>query len=363
MRRSKIVATLGPATEKVESIRSLIDTGVNFFRFNRKYSPAEWHVKAIKNIRKISLEMNQRVGIIVDIPRADFATDIDDYDYIALSYLKNHQEVVDLKERLKRAKKNNCVIAKIENGSAVKDMENIVRVADAVMVARGDLGKEVPLMELGFLQKKIIDCCRINHKPVIVATQMLLSMVDNKQPTRAEATDVANAVFDGTDALMLSEETSVGHNPIEAVKMMSEIAEYCEGTGELRKVIIKTNELKDMLLQAVANIIESKHDWPIKAIVVFTKSGFTSRFLSGYRLRVPIIAISDDKNVLGQMALSYGVIPYYKNYEAGKFAGVEPIFEKLAQFKIVDKNDKVILIHGNNWLESGSINNITIVKV
>jgi pyruvate kinase len=363
MRRSKIVATLGPATEKEETILNLIASGVNFFRFNRKYSPVEWHINAIKTIRKQSLKLSKRVGIIIDIPRADFAQDIEDYDYMALSYLKSHREVVDLKNRLARNKKCDRVIAKIENGYAMKDLENIVKAADAVMVARGDLGKEVPIKELAYLQKKIIDSCRQNHKPVIVATQMLLSMVDNKQPTRAEATDVANAVFDGTDALMLSEETSIGHNPVEAVKTMAEIAEYCEETNELRKIKIEVDNLSKTLLHAAAQIIDSPNNWPIKAIVVFTKSGYTSRFLSSYRLRVPIIAISDDQKVLAQMALSYGVIPYHKNYNAGKFLGEGQIFGELVTHGILKKSDEVLLIHGNNWLESGSINNITIVKV
>lgn len=363
IRKSKIVATLGPATEKEATIRTLMSAGVNFFRFNRKYSPVEWHIRAIKTIRKLSTKMSQRVGIIIDIPRADFAQDIEDYDYIALSYLRNHREIIQLKARLSRNNKNNKVIAKIENEDAVNDLENIVRVADAIMVARGDLGKEVPIKELGFLQKKIVDCARVHYKPVIVATQMLLSMVDNKTPTRAEATDVANAVFDGTDALMLSEETSIGHNPVEAVKTMAEITKYCESTNELRKVTLEVDSLSETLLRAAAEIVESSRDWPINAIVVFTKSGDTARFLSSYRLKIPIIAISDDKQVLGQMALSYGIQPFYKNFNSDKFHDEGAVFKEMKAKNILKAGDSIMLIHGNNWLISGSINGMTIVEI
>ncbi len=362
MKNSKIIATIGPATEKVDTIEQLISNGADFFRFNRKYSPLEWHLNKISVIRKLAQKMGKRVGVIVDIPRFDYVTDIKDYDYLALSYLKTADEVLDLKDRLKRKKMNPSVIAKIENGTAIKNLESIVSVSDAVMVARGDLGKETPIEELAFFQKKIIDVCRQQHKPVIVATQMLLSMTNSLTPTRAEATDVSNAVFDGTDALMLSEETAIGHNPVEAVKTMTKIAEFCEKTGELRKINIVADSLAEKLILVTTEIVQTSDKWPIKAVIVFTKSGKTAKILSSYRLSVPVIAISDDEVVLSGLSLSYGVIPFFKKFSQLKFENEDPVFTEIKEQKLIKTNDNLIVIHGSNWLKSGSINNISMVK-
>jgi pyruvate kinase len=362
MKNSKIIATLGPATENINTIEQLIENGSNFFRFNRKYSPVEWHQREIGLIRKLAKKLGRRVGVIIDIPRFDYATDITDYDYLALSYLKTADEVVGLKERLKRKKMNPSVIAKIENGTAMENLEKIVAVSDAVMVARGDLGKETPIEELAFFQKKIIDVCRQQHRPVIVATQMLLSMTENLTPTRAEATDVSNAVFDGTDALMLSEETAIGNNPIEAVKTMTKIAKFCESTGELRKTEIIADTLAEKLILVTTEIVRTSDKWPIKAIIVFTKSGNTARILSSYRLSIPVIAISDDEDVLSRLSLSYGVIPFFKKFDQIKFEDEDPVFAEIKQRKLIKTNDNLIVVHGSNWLKSGSINNISMVK-
>lgn len=359
MKNTKIIASLGPATEKINTIEQLIEGGANFFRFNRKYSPTEWHKKEIALVRKAAHKLSRRVGIIIDIPRFDYATEIEDYDYIALSYLKGAEEIVDLKKRLSSKKRNSSIIAKIENGSAMENLEKIVSVSDAVMVARGDLGKETPIEELAFYQKRIIDVCRQQHRPVIVATQMLLSMTDNMSPTRAEATDVANAVFDGTDALMLSEETTIGHHPVEAVKTMARIARFCEGTGELRKIDIVADNLAEKLILATTQIVNTGD---FKAIIVFTKSGNTARVLSSYRLPIPVIAISDDEDNLARLALSFGVVPFFKKFDQNKFEDENPVFAEIKARELIKTGDNVMVIHGSNWLKSGSINNISIVR-
>ena len=359
MKNTKIIATLGPATEDIEIIEQLIESGANFFRFNRKYSPTEWHQREIALVRKSAKKLGRRVGIIIDIHRFDYAADIEDYDYVALSYLKKAEEIVDLKKRLISKKRNPSVIAKIENGTALDNLEEIIEVSDAVMVARGDLGKETPVEELAFHQKRIIDVCRKQHRPVIVATQMLLSMTDSLTPTRAEATDVANAVFDGTDALMLSEETTIGHNPVEAVKTMARIAKFCESTGELRKIDMEAETLAEKLILATTQIVNTSN---FKAIIVFTKSGNTARILSSYRLSVPIIAISDDENNLARLALSYGVVPFFKKFDKIKFEDENPVFAEIKARELIKTGDNVMVIHGSNWLKSGSINNISIVQ-
>lgn len=359
MRRSKIIATLGPASESPEMIENLIKIGVNLFRFNLKYSPKEWHNQKISLVRKMSVQLKASVGIVVDIPRADFATEINDFDYIALSYLKNADEVINLRKRMVKNGIDRKIIAKIENSSAIDNLNKIVKVSDGIMVARGDLGIETPIKELGFFQKKIIDMCRQNSKPVIVATEMLLSMTHSKTPTRAEATDVANAVFDGTDALMLSEETAVGNYPLEAVKTMMEIAEYCENTDELRKPELIPTNLTESLIEAAAKITRESHQKPIKAIVVFTQSGDSAKIIARYRLGVPVIAVSDDENVLKSLCLSFGVWPFYKKFNLKEFKDEDPVFSEIKQAKLIKNNEAVLVIHGNNWLQSGSTNHLS----
>lgn len=359
MRRTKIIATLGPATEKEKVIKKLINGGVNFFRFNMKYNTEKWHAERIKIIRKIS----KNVGIIVDIPRIDFALSLDDFDYIALSYLKTATEIVNLRVRFKRKyKKEIKVIAKIENQQALDNIEEIIDEADVIMVARGDLAKSVNFYELAYFQKTIIDKCRIHQKPVIVATEMLLSMTDNPEPTRAEATDVANAVFDGTDALMLSQETTIGKYPIETVKTMNEIAVFSENTDELRQVAIPSLSLSDKIIESATRLAAENSD-KIKAVVVFTKSGQTALKISATRLKMPLIAVSDNPNVIMHLNLSYGVIPYFKKFSDDKFSEEGNIFKELSGDFKWTKGDTLVIVHGNNWLQSDSINNISLKTI
>ena len=362
MRKTKIIATIGPATSEAKEIKKLIEAGVDFFRFNLKYSSIDWHNKKIATIRKLAKSLKKPTGIIVDVPRADFTVEIKDFDFVALSYLKTAQEVIDLRARLDKRGKSSRIIAKIENGTAMENVESIVKASDAVMVARGDLGREMPIKELGYFQKKIIDKCREFNKPVIVATEMLLSMTENVKPTRAEATDVSNAVFDGTDALMLSEETAIGKHPIEAVKTMSEIADFCETTGELRKINKNITNLTESLMDAATRLVKEDPNHEIKTIVVFTKTGNSARMVSRYRLEVPIIAISDDEENLRTMNLSFGVFPYLKEFKRIKFENEDPIFEELCKAKLIKKGEQVLLIHGNNWLLTGSTNQLSIRK-
>ena len=363
MKKSKIVATIGPATQESEVIKKIIENGASMFRFNMKYNTPEWHNSRIAMIRKHSKILKIRTGIIVDIPRSDFKLEINDFDFVALSYLKQASEVTNLKQRMRSMNRDVGIIAKIENERAIADLENIVRESDGVMVARGDLGIETPLKELAYFQKKIIDISRINNKPVIVATQMLLSMTKNNKPTRAEATDVANAVFDGTDALMLSEETALGEYPVEAVKTMAEIAEYNEKVGELRQITFKTTSLTDSLFAAAAKIVNESLDYKIEALVVFTKSGLSVRSMSKYRLGVPLIAISDQENVLQRLGLSYGVVPFYKKFLEREYKSIDPVFDEICSMHYIKKGGTIMIIHGSNWFETGSTNQISLRKI
>jgi pyruvate kinase len=359
-RRTKIVATIGPATQDEKTISELLDAGANMFRFNMKYSPNKWHNDRITSIRKLAALKKINVGVIIDIPQNDFLIEINDFDFVALSYLKSAKDVVSLRKRLERKNINAKIIAKIENGKAMEDLANIIVEADGLMVARGDLGRETPIEELAYFQKRIVDAARIAGKPVIVATEMLYSMVKSPTPTRAEATDVANAVFDGTDAVMLSEETAMGEHPVEAVKVMAKIAKFCETTGELRSIKMQAKTLIDALTESAAKIAEDQLDKPIKAVITFTRGGRTTKMISRYRLDVPIIAMSDDKKVLNQLCLSYGAIPYYIKFENEHYTAKDPIFKKLISEGLLKQKDTVVVLHGDSWFGQGPANRLSI---
>ena len=246
--RAQIVATIGPASKEKDIIRKMIDHQMDLARLNFSWESHEDHIEFIANIRQAAKEAGKRIPIIQDLsgprmkteggheinPEAEKVItqkDIDDLkfgiekgvDYVAMSYVGSKSDIVELKNLIKKGGGKMPVIAKIERQAALDDLENIIDVADAVMVARGDLGNEIPLEKIPFVQKDIIRKCKDAVKPVITATQMMLSMTDNPFPTRAEVTDVAFAILIGSDAVMLSEESARGKYPVEAVAMMEKI--------------------------------------------------------------------------------------------------------------------------------------------
>jgi pyruvate kinase len=246
--RAQIIATIGPASKEKEVIKNMIAHQMDLARLNFSWGTYEEHTEFIKNIRESSKESGKRIPIIQDLsgPRiqrggsheinpeaeeiitkkdlADLEFGIkQNLDYIAMSYVGNKNDVVKLKNHIKRLGGKIPVIAKIERQSALDDLENIIDASDVIMVARGDLGNEIPLEKIPFVQKDIIRKCKDAVKPVITATQMMLSMVENPYPTRAEVTDVAFAILIGSDAVMLSEESARGKYPVEAVSMMEKI--------------------------------------------------------------------------------------------------------------------------------------------
>ena len=229
-------------------------------------------------------------------------------DYVGLSFCHRPSDILDLKQALAELQTPIPVIAKIEKKEALDRLKDIVDTADGVMVARGDLGVEMPIQEVPMAQKRIIACANAANKPVITATQMLCSMVDNLRPTRAETTDVANAILDGTDATMLSEETTIGKHPAAVVDMMAKIALQAEPYVEPRMQV--KNRGRALMNEAVSHsAATAAMDLGAKAIVAFTRTGRTVKLMSRYRLPIPIIAITPSRETSRQLSLFFGAEP------------------------------------------------------
>ena len=249
VRKTKIIATVGPASESLIVLGQLIESGVDIFRFNLKYSTIQQHSQTMDRIRDQAHKQKKSVKIMIDLPSFSFSKGINlasdkKVEYIALSYLKKLDEITRFKEVIDKIKLSTNIIAKIETREALGCFAKILDETDTIMVARGDLGKSIPIEKVPFAQKEIVLACQKTDKMVIVATEMLLSMISNKEPTRAEVSDVANAVLEGSDAVMLSEETSIGENPVEAVEIMSKIIQEAENWKDLGHLNIFLSENK-----------------------------------------------------------------------------------------------------------------------
>jgi pyruvate kinase len=229
-------------------------------------------------------------------------------NYIAVSFVRRPEDVLLAKSLVRRAGKTTPVIAKLEKPEAIENLDDILRASDGVMVARGDLGVEMSPERVPVVQKTIIARARHFRRPVITATQMLESMTENPRPTRAEASDVANAIFDGSDAVMLSAETASGKYPVEAVSMMARIIEEAEASDwqPPRRVPMEKLKVPETVAELVCHASRELH---MKLIAVFTHSGFTARLVSCYRPSVPIIAFSPEADTRRRMALIWGVMP------------------------------------------------------
>jgi pyruvate kinase len=464
MRRAKIVATLGPATESYEDIRGIIDAGVDVARMNLSHGTYEIHEAVYNNVRKAAADANRAVAVLVDLqgpkirlgkfeggpydlavgdtfvittedivgtkeicsttfaglPHDVKAGDpllIDDgkvtlrvvetdgvrvtttvevagpvsnnkginlpgvavnvpalsekdeadlrwglrlgADYIALSFVRDAKDIVRVHEIMDEEGVRLPVIAKIEKPQAVDHLEEIVDAFDAIMVARGDLGVELPLEAVPIVQKQAVEIARRWAKPVIVATQVLESMITSPRPTRAEASDCANAVLDGTDAVMLSGETSVGHYPVLTVETMARIIESTEDHGLNRIPALGTKPRTQggaitLAAAEVADFIEAKY------LCVFTESGDSARRMSRLRSSIPMLVFTPHESIRRRMALIWGVQSFL----------VEPVTHTDAMFVQVDDyllgnglakvGDKVVVIAGTPPGIAGSTNDLRV---
>ncbi len=466
---TKIVATLGPASSSDESVRRLIEAGVDVFRLNFSHGTHDTHRENILRIRRLGREADRNIAILQDIQgpkirigdvvggevilkagqtynltpeevEADLrrayvsysrlAEDIkvgdtiliDDgllelqvlgtegadlvtrvivggplrphkgvnfpgaslkisvltdkdradlkfgaemgVDLVAASFVQSAHDVLEVKEFLLQFGKRTPIIAKIERREAVQGVRDIVLVADGVMIARGDLGVEIPVEDVPLVQKEIIRCCNLEGKPVITATQMLDSMIHNPRPTRAEASDVANAILDGTDAVMLSGETASGGYPVESVEMMVRIAVNTERSlrpterPELREHYVRP--VQDAIAHAATDMVP---ELGAAAIITATYSGSSARMVSKYRPQCPIIAATLHEDTCKQLAIVWGVYPVH----LPETSSTEELFKQAISLAtsqgLVEDGDVVIMVAGVPMGMPGTTNLIKVEVV
>ncbi len=447
-KRTKILATIGPATDSYESIDQLIRAGANGLRLNFSHGTHEERVKQIKWIRKassvygkpvailqdlqgpkirlgdfegvipVSAGQNLRLGLKADyektgiiptqfdlskkvargqrillydgkvkttvtsvkdgvvhvrvdndgvllkrkgmnLPDTDFGGDIitakdkediafgstQDIDYVALSFVHQASDVVQLKRLLKNLGSDVKVISKIETVASLKNLEEIIKESDAIMVARGDLAVETAPEVVPIEQRRIVALCRKNAKPVIIATQMLATMMESSEPTRAEVSDVATAVIIGTDCVMLSDETANGRYPIEAVKMMKKVVTYTEQHSPMESVLRDVSDFTSRQSAITSAVITLADEVSATAIVAETKSGATAVQLSSRRSKDPIIAVTSQVRVANQLALVYGIKSYVR--PDSKLSAIN-LTNWLEKEKVLNKGDVIVTASGKH---------------
>ncbi len=461
-KKTKIVATIGPASDSKRAITELLEEGVDVFRFNLSHVDHETHGKIFDRVREISKdtalmldtkgpeirlrdveenttisggdsieitseevkgnssrlavnqegleerleeadriilgdgkivlrvqEVEEKVSCVVEnggklssqqsvnIPGKDVGLsaptpkDIEDlefgaekgFDFVALSFVKEAKDVEEVREFLEQKGSNADIISKIEHLKAVENFEEILEASDGVMIARGDLGVEADPARVPIIQKEYIRKANEASKPVITATQMLESMVENPMATRAEAADVANAVMDGTDAVMLSGETAIGDYPVEAVKFMKEIVEEVESSKKdsIHHTVKQKSETVSETISK--NVWQSTKDLDAKFIVAHTSSGSTARNIAKYRPDKPIMAFTNKEEVKRKLNLVWGVKPFYSELSDSVDRIVYNSAETLYDKGFVDEEDLIVLTAGVPTGVSGTTNMMEIRKI
>ncbi len=449
MRKTKIVATLGPASNDEKTILAMIAAGVNIFRLNFSHGTHEEYYEKIDIIKRsgapvavmldtmgpeirtgliedgVFLEVGEKITVageeilgnkericvsyknlheevqegsmiliddglielrVISIENNDIVCEIiaggplssrkgvnipgtrinlpsmtpkdhkdiefgvaNDITFVAASFIRKAEDIIAMRKVLEELGSEAKIIAKIENQEGVENIDEILAVADGVMVARGDMGVELPPEKVPIIQKQIIQKCNEVGKPVITATQMLESMIYNLRPTRAEASDVANAILDGTDATMLSGETAVGKYPVDAVKTMAKIANETEDSLPYQQKIFEHSAGK--ISRTVTDSIsfatcKTAGDLGAAAIITSTRSGYTARMVSKYLPRVPIIAATPNRNVFSQLLLSKGVYPILVSSTNDTDTMIDESIQGAIDKKLIEPGDLVVLTAG-----------------
>lgn len=287
-------------------------------------------------------------------------------DFIGISFVRRAQDILQIRKMLKeKGKEEISVIAKIEKREALRNIDEIIKAADGIMIARGDLGVEIPLEKVPLAQKEIIKKCNLTGKPVITATQMLESMIENPRPTRAEVTDIANAIFDGTDAIMLSEETALGKYPVASAVMMSKIALETEKSLDYEKILIeRALSVKPAVPDAISHATcEIAQNLKAAAIVIFTLSGSSARMVARYRPRVPIIARSPKQATVRKLALSWGVYPRQSSEIKDTDDMIDKAKRTALETGLVRRGERIVITAGTPFAIPGTTNLIKVETV
>lgn len=325
VRKSKVIATLGLNTDSI--LEDIITSSVDAVLIDTYYGSEEENVERIKRVKELREKLNKNTAIIYDIDHiyaqskyklikidennVDFAC-ANDVDFIACPFVSNLDESKKVKDILeKNNKKDIGLIVKVDCKEAYDNIDEIISFADSIMINRDELGVEVPYQDLPNVQKEIIRKANDNTKEVILTTQMLHSMIYNPRPTRAEVSDVANAIIDGVDAVMLIEETAIGNYPKEALETIDRIIKYVESQNSLTENDVKNSDQKMSIAHAIS--ISTKHiidSLDVNNIVTYTKSGSTAKFIAKYRPKVPVLAVVPTKEKARKLALTRGITTF-----------------------------------------------------
>ena len=324
IRNSKIIATLGDATDKV--LRKIVEGAADAVLIDSYYGSSEQNVERIEKVKALREEAGRDLAIIYDVDHiyaknkyklirideenVDFAC-ANDVDFVACPFVGNLEEITKVKELVKSHGKNIGIIVKIDCKDGYDNLDDILEIADAIMINRDELGVDISYEDLPGIQKEIVRRANEAAKVVILTTQMLYSMVYNPRPTRAEVSDVANAIFDGVDAVMLTEETAIGDYPCEALETVDRIIRTVEKNNAVDAERFEVEGYKMSISHAVS--MTTKHlleAVDVKSIVTYTKSGTTARFIARYRPNVPVLAVLPDRESARKLVITRGIVPY-----------------------------------------------------
>lgn len=324
IRNSKIIATLGDATDKV--LRKIVEGAADAVLIDSYYGNNEQNVERIERVKTLREEEGRDLAIIYDVDHiyaknkyklirideenVDFAC-ANDVDFVACPFVGNLEEITKVKELIKSHGKNIGIIVKIDCKDGYDNLDGILTIADAIMINRDELGVDISYEDLPGIQKEIVRRANEAAKVVILTTQMLYSMIYNPRPTRAEVSDVANAIFDGVDAVMLTEETAIGDYPCEALETVDRIIRTVEKNNAVDAERFEVEGYKMSISHAVS--MTTKHlleAVDVKSIVTYTKSGTTARFIARYRPNVPVLAVLPDRESARKLVITRGIVPY-----------------------------------------------------
>jgi len=354
----------------------LVDDGLFVFRIEKKdnevyaVSETEGTLKSKKTVNIMDLDFDFPVLHERDMIGLRLAKETG-INYIALSFVRNGEDLKILRKEMKKMDLNAKIVAKIETRKAINNIDEIIKETDVIMIARGDMGVEMPMEEVPYYQKLIIKKCMESGTPVITATQMLESMTQKHIPTRAETSDVANAIYDFTDATMLSGETASGKYPLEAVRMMAKIAEFTESKNRIIDIRdlynFNLNDDSEMICDSAFNlhkVLESRND-DIKGFIVFTETGKTVRMLARYRPHVPIFAFCPNVDVAKSLAVTFGVIAIVQSsLKSDREIIKEDLIEAtnyLYKNGLAQRQDRFIAMHGDYWSTEVGASTIKII--